>query len=157
MAQFRGTVARKEISLQTRDFGNVSISEEEILHFPNGVFAFENVHKFTVLHPLGEGVYPMWLQAVSNVHPCFVVFDPQKLVSGYSLELTANEYALIGAQPGDALSCLVMAVVHDDYRQTTVNLKSPVVINPMKRLAAQFILPQAYPVRYTIYGQGRGE
>jgi flagellar assembly factor FliW len=59
------------------------------------------------------------------------------------------------------IATLVIATVPDDFKDTTVNMKAPVVINKTRRLAAQVILPD-YEFRRRLYtdegaGQNSGE
>ena len=114
--------------IKTRDFGEEEISEEVIIDFPNGVYAFEENKRFVLLSPCGEDKYPMWLQSVDNPNLCFIVFDPREFVSDYSVELDKETKELLKAD-GAELDLLCMAVVPDEYINTTLNLKSPIVIN----------------------------
>lgn len=67
----------------TRDFGEQEIEEDKIITFPEGIIGFENVKRYALLSPLGDGVFPMWLQAVDSKEPCFVVYDPMVIYSDY--------------------------------------------------------------------------
>ena len=58
--------------VKTRDFGEINISEDEILEFPEGVYAFEDDHRFVLISPCGENKYPMWLQSLDNENVCFI-------------------------------------------------------------------------------------
>ena len=57
------------MEIMTRDFGKVNVDESKIFNFPSGLFAFEECRQFALLSPLGDGVYPMWLQSTENVTP----------------------------------------------------------------------------------------
>ena len=52
---------------------------------------------------------------------------------------------------GDELFYLVIAVVPSDVKKTTVNLKSPIVINRTKSTAAQIILDESYDIKFPIF------
>ena len=54
--------AGNKITIQTRDFGQQEILEEDIIYFPNGIFAFENCKRFVLFSPLGDEASPMWLR-----------------------------------------------------------------------------------------------
>jgi len=137
--------------INTRDFGEIEINEAQVFEFPSGVFAFEDVRKFALINPLGEDVYPMWLQSAEDVTPCFVVFDPTIIDAGYQVTLSKSERALLEINDDTNVRYLVIAKVPENFRETTVNMKSPIVINSDLNLAAQFILPQDYPFRLPIY------
>lgn len=137
--------------VKTRDFGEQDVSEDKIISFPNGIFAFEDEHRFIMLSPLGDDVYPAWLQSVDNENLCFIVFDPCKIVSDYSV--TADEDSLKAAQFGKDPQphYLTLAVVPEEYKDTTVNLKSPILVNTEKMLAAQTIAAENYPIKFPIF------
>lgn len=139
------------VKINTRDFGEIEVSEDDIYTFPAGVFAFEDTRHFALISPLGEEVYPKWLQSTDDVAPCFVVFDPAIIDGNYKITLNAYEENLLKLHPDTALRLLVIATVPEDYRQTTVNMKSPIVVNSDSRLAAQVILPQDYAFKLPIY------
>ena len=44
--------------IKTRDFGEQIISEDKIINFPHGIFAFEDERRFIMLSPLGEDKFP---------------------------------------------------------------------------------------------------
>ncbi|MCL2019059.1 MAG: flagellar assembly protein FliW [Oscillospiraceae bacterium] len=141
----------KKIKIDTRDFGEVEIAEDSIYEFPSGVFAFEDTRHFALISPLGEDVFPMWLQSADDITPCFVVFDPTIIDEGYTVTLSKSEKALLDIKDDTNLRYLAIAKVPENFKDTTVNMKSPIVINCDLNIAAQFILSQDYPFRLPIY------
>jgi flagellar assembly factor FliW len=144
-------MTKKLIKINTRDFGEIEINENNIFHFPSGVFAFEDTRHFALISPLGDGVYPMWLQSADDVTPCFVVFDPTIIDDSYEAALSKSEKALLDIKDDTNLRYLVIAKVPENFRETTVNLKSPIVINCDTNTGAQFILSTDYTFRLPIY------
>ena len=136
--------------IKTRDFGEEEISEEVIIDFPNGVYAFEENKRFVLLSPCGEDKYPMWLQSVDNPNLCFIVFDPREFVPDYSVELDKETKELLKAD-GAELVLLCMAVVPDEYINTTLNLKSPIVINSEAKKGVQVIAAENYPLKFPAF------
>lgn len=139
------------IKIVTRDFGELEVGEEQIISFPSGVYAFEEAKHFALISPLGDNVYPMWLQCTDNISPCFIVFDPRLICSDYEINLTESEKSLLKLQSDSDIRALCTAKVPEDYRETTVNMKSPIIINTRERIATQVILPADYPFRLPIY------
>lgn len=137
--------------INTRDFGQLDVKEEQIFEFPNGVYAFEEAKHFALISPLGEDVYPMWLQCIDDIAPCFIVFDPTLIYNGYEISLSESEKKLLNLDGSEKIKALCIAKVPDDYKKTTVNMKSPIIMNMKERLAAQIILPADYPFRLPIY------
>lgn len=139
------------MTIDTRDFGEKEIDESAVFDFPNGVFAFEDDRRFAILSPLGEDTYPMWLQSLDHKELCFIVFDPERIDESFRVTLSESEKQLLQAAEGDPVRCLTIAKIPEDFRQTTVNMKSPIVINPANRIALQVILPHDYPFRYPLF------
>ncbi len=140
-----------EMTLDTRDFGQVQVSPENIIDFPNGIYAFEDHKQYVLLSPLGEENCPMWLQSAKEKNPCFIVFNPQDVISGYNPVLDEDTKAVIQYEEGDILEYYSIAVIPEDYKKTTINLKSPIVVNCSKRKAVQAILEDDYLIRYPLY------
>ena len=92
----------------------------------------------------------MWLQSVDGTQPCFVVYDPMQIYPNYSFEITDEEQALLKISEGTPYRCLTVAIVPDDYRQTTINLRCPIVLNTRDNIAAQVIL-EDYDFKYPVY------
>ena len=126
------------MKIETRDFGTMEIGEEQIIEFPNGIYAFEDAKKFAFIE-LEKGHFPAWLQCVDSVKPCFIVFDPWLICKDYEITLNSGEKAMLEVNDKTNL------------QETTVNLKSPIVINMDTKKAAQVILPKNYPYRQPIF------
>ena len=145
------------IKIDSRDFGITEVDEKAVLEFPNGLFAFEDDRKFALLSPLGENTYPMWLQSTERKELCFIVFDPSLIDDSYGIILNESEKKILKVKDGDEIRRLAIAKVPEDFKKTTVNMKSPIVINPVTNTALQVILPLDYPFRHPIYESGEVE
>lgn len=139
--------------IETRDFGEIDVEESAFFEFPNGVYAFEEEKSFALLSPLGAGIYPMWLQSVTNSSLCFIVFDPELIDDGFTVVLTESEKKLLDIKDDSEIRCLVIAKVPENYKETTVNMKSPIIMNTRNNRAIQVILPMEYPFRLPIYSE----
>lgn len=134
--------------IKTRDFGEIDISEKVIIDFPKGVYAFEDDHRFVLLSPCGENKYPMWLQSLDNENLCFIVFDPREFVADYAVTIDEEAKAVLELKEDSVIDYLSMAVVPEDYLNTTVNLKSPVIVNSDNNRAVQVIAQENYPIKF---------
>lgn len=139
------------MTVNTRDFGEQEIAEDNILNFPNGIYAFEDQHRFVMFSPLGNDVFPAWLQSLDNENLCFIVFDPEQIVKNYSVTADDESAAAIKKSKETSVRYLSLAVVPEEYKNTTVNLKSPIIINADKMLAAQIIAAEDYPIKFPIF------
>lgn len=140
------------MKIKTRDFGETEIDESTILSVPNGIIGFEDTKKYTLISPLGENVFPMWLQSVEKTEPCFVVYDPMQIYPDYRFEITDEEQALLKIDENTPYRCLTVAIVPDDYKKTTINLRCPIVINTRDNIAAQVML-EDYDFKCPVYSE----
>lgn len=128
------------MKIDTRDFGTIEIDDKTVIGMPDGIIGFENTKKYTLISPLGDGVFPMWLQSVEDKEPCFVVYDPMQIYPDYRFEISDEEQELLKIDGDTPYRCLAVAIVPENYRQTTINLRCPIVINTRDNIAAQVIL-----------------
>lgn len=140
------------MKIETRDFGEVEIDDSTIITMTGGIIGFENTKRYTLLSPLGEDTFPMWLQSVDEKEPCFVVYDPMQIYPDYRFEITDEEQELLKITPDVPYRCLAVAIVPDDYRKTTINLRCPIVINTRDNIAAQVIL-EDYDFKCPVYSE----
>ena len=139
------------MTIKTRDFGEMQIDEKTILEFASGIIGFENTKRYTLISPLGEDKFPMWLQSIEGTDPCFVVYDPMEIYPDYKFVISDEEMELLKINENAPHRCLAVAIVPDDYRKTTINLRCPIVVNTKDNLAAQIILTEHYEFKAPVY------
>lgn len=130
---------------KTRDFGEIELQKEDVIEFVEPLFGFEKYTRFALLHDDEVGESLAWLQSLEEPSICFVLLDPHGIT--YEPVIPDGLKEKLG---GEQYECWVIAVVAEDIRETTVNLKSPIFVCLQTRRAAQVILDQDYPVRYPI-------
>lgn len=142
-----------KIKINTRDFGEQEISQSDIITFPRGIFAFEDFKSFVLLSPLDEEASPMWLQSTDEEKPCFIVFKPMDFISDYKPNPLSEDLELLKIDENDEIEYLAIAVIPSDYKKTTLNIKSPIILNKTKSIAIQAILPDDYDLRFALYNE----
>ena len=89
----------------------------------------------------------VWLQSTEEPELRFIMANPE-IISDYKPDFKEEAQKTLGN--GDC-EYWVMMVVNEDIKQTTVNLKSPVIINLENHKAMQLILEESYPVKYYLF------
>jgi flagellar assembly factor FliW len=138
------------MEINTRDFGVIQIEEDSVYSFPQGVYGFEDVDSFAVFMNSEDGVSFVYLQAVNSTTPCFLVFSPWDMMPDYDPRLSREDLAFFGVESEKDLIFLTIATVPpSDVRRLSLNIKSPVVLNPLRMTGRQVILlNESYPVKY---------
>lgn len=142
------------MKISTRDFGELEINPEEIIEFCSPIYGFEHLNRFVMLYddalpgPFG------WLQSTEQADACFIVVDPAVVPYAYSPAVSKECCTLLKLMPEETPILRLIVVVPREFSQATVNLKSPIVISPTKKIAAQIILDEDYPLRAPLLGDG---
>ena len=144
------------MDVTTRDFGIIQINEDSIYSFPQGIFGFEDVDSFAVFMHEENTVSFVYLQAVKRKQPCFLVFSPWDLAPDYEPEISREDLAQLGVESERDLIFLTIATVPpENVRQLSINIKSPIVLNPINMTGRQVILlNEDYPVRFRPFDGG---
>lgn len=145
----------RENKIKTRDFGEITVKKEDIINFTDGMYGFEDYKRYIILKDApGDDV--LFLQSLDNMELSFVLIDPYAIFKDYNPVLTEEDLRELNTIDEDELKYLVIAIIKEDVRQSVVNLKSPVAINPKLKTAKQVILQNSYPLRYSIISTGEG-
>lgn len=144
------------MTIATRDFGNIEISEDGILTFKLPILGFEAQKQFVILYDDEMGDALGWLQSVDDRDVCFIIIDPHTVFDTYKPNVAPNVLNKLELSTQEDAVFRNLVVVPTQTGEATVNLKSPIVINPTKKLAAQVILDQDYSVRTPFNNAGEG-
>ena len=137
--------------IKTRIFGEVTIDDEKMIHFPNGIVGFPELTDFALIHDAEKGNQGgiRWLQSVQEPNFAMPVVDPLVIRTDYNPNVDDELLKVIG--DGDNLLVLVTITVPTDLKKMSINLKAPLVVNVDTRKAVQVVLEDDFPVKFQIY------
>ncbi len=126
---------------KNRQFGELDFDDDHVLTFPQGIIGFEDCRRFILVND--EDSQPFrWLVSIEDEDISFPLINPQILVPDYE---TSNK------QKGEA-TVLVVATLKKEIEDSTVNLRSPVVIMNESRTGKQIILDEeAYALQHPLF------
>ena len=137
------------MEINTRDFGLIQVEEDAIYEFSEGLYGFENEKRFAIFEKSFEDISFLYLQSFRHLDPCFLVFEPWELYPDYQPLLSDDDMEACQADTVDDLIFLVIATVPSSIENLSINIKSPVVLNPKTKKGRQVILQNKdYSVRY---------
>ena len=137
--------------IKTRIFGEVTIDDEKMISFPNGIVGFPELTDFALIHDAEKGNQGgiRWLQSVQEPNFAMPVVDPLVIRTDYNPSVDDELLKVIG--DGDNLLVLVTITVPTDLKKMSINLKAPLVVNVDTRKAVQVVLEDDFPVKFQIY------
>lgn len=129
---------QRHMLVKTERFGEITVTEEEIIHFPEGILGFEELRRF-LLVDRGNGSEIRFLQALDDPSIAFAVIDPQTFRPDYVPQLWDEDRTVLNCDSDADLSVLAILTVPQDVREMTANLMAPVIVNTKERLGRQVV------------------
>lgn len=112
-----------------RQFGEIEYANDHVFSFPEGIIGFEQLRKFIVIND--AEVEPFrWLVSIEDEDISLPILDPNFIDPLYEV---TNQF-------GEGKTVAVVASLKDPIEHSTVNLRSPLLFNPVERTAQQTIL-----------------
>jgi flagellar assembly factor FliW len=127
------------VVISTTRFGQVQISQEDIINFSEGLLGFIELRKFVLLDDPSDDIF-VWLQSCESPGVAFPVLEPEIFHPNYNISLTKSESDLIKLTAGQKPRVFSIITIPEDPTQMTANLKAPIVINTKNKIARQCVL-----------------
>lgn len=141
------------MNINTKVFGEITIDDDKIIHFPSGIIGFPEMTDFALVHDVEKGVGAIhWLQSLQEPAFAMPVMDPLLVEPAYNPEVDDELLKPIGELLPEELLVLVTVTVPADLKRMSVNLRGPIIINAAEKKACQVIIDgEGYAVKFPIY------
>ena len=141
------------MKVTTKVFGEITIDDERVITFPNGIVGFPDLTKFAMIHDSEKGLDSIhWLQSLDEPAFAMPVMDPLIVCPDYNPEVDDELLKHLGELNPEEMLVLVTVTVPKDLKQMSANLKGPIIINSVDRTATQVIVEgDEHPVKFPIY------
>ncbi len=141
------------MQITTKVFGEITIDDDKLIKFPNGIVGFPDLVDFTLIHDEEKGKDSIhWLQSIQEPAFAMPVMDPLIVRPDYNPEVDDELLKNIGTLVPEETLVLVTVTVPKDLTKMSVNLRGPIIINAAEKKAVQVIVEgEEYPVKFPIY------
>ncbi len=141
------------MKVTTKVFGEITIDDDKIITFPQGIVGFPELTQFALIHDSEKGNETIhWLQSLQETAFAMPVMDPLLVCPDYNPEVDDELLKQLGNLTPEDMLVLVTVTVPKDLTKMSVNLKGPIVINSTERKAIQVIVDgDGYQVKFPIY------
>lgn len=135
------------MEIATYLFGKVTVSDDALIRFPDGLPGFEHCKRFALIHESAETTPTSFtLQAVDDPQVAFQIADPTSYGFHYELQLSDEETAKLGAaSPGDLAVMLILFRREDQSGPIEGNVWAPLILNTATRVGIQKTLERVPP------------
>ncbi|MGB9498891.1 MAG: flagellar assembly protein FliW [Dissulfuribacterales bacterium] len=122
----------------TSRFGDIEISEEQVIRIEGGLFGFTNLSKYIIIHQRSQGPF-VWLQSLERPELAFPLIDPHLIYPDYVLEISREEADEIGIEDENDVKIFVLVAIQAGNKRLQLNMQGPLIINQKNNLAMQFV------------------
>ena len=143
--------------VDTVRFGTIEIDEKKVVHFAQGIPAFEDEHEFVII-PYDEESPYVFLQSLATPDLAFLMTVPYLFFKDYEFEIDdATEQQLALKSPEDVIVYTLLTVPQGRIEDMTANLMAPVIINQRTMAGKQLVLEKgAYTTKHRLFAE-KGE
>jgi flagellar assembly factor FliW len=120
------------------------------IQIPSGLLGLEHIKEYELMANPAEDPF-VWLQSAGVPDVAFLLISPFVVLTDYRPDIASDDVAVLAL--ADAADALIFNIVTlHGPTAATVNLKGPIVINRVTKVAKQVILSNAaaYSVRHPI-------
>lgn len=132
-------------------FGEFEVTEDKIITFDQGILGFEESKRYIMMnnYDTEQPVPFKWLQSVDDENLAFVIVYPFLIKGDYDFELEDEIVDELGIHNEDEVAVYNIVHIPEEFENTTVNLKAPIIINSSNMHAKQVVLDdERYTVKY---------
>lgn len=115
----------------TSQFGEITVDQQYIFNFSDGLFGFEDLKEFIVISE--EETAPFkWLLSVENPDIGFPLINPWLIDANYFPGIKFDKEKEI---------IMVIVTLEDEKGYMSANFKAPIVFNAVEQIGRQVIVP----------------
>lgn len=130
------------MKINTKYFDELSYEKKDIITFSDGLFGFEDQKEFIVIKFDNEDNSLLCLQSIKESGLAFVIVNPFSIEPDYTPALSKKDLSTIKADDDTPITFYTICVVQNNIKNTTINLRCPIVVNLENNMAKQFILEE---------------
>ncbi|MBU9711762.1 flagellar assembly protein FliW [Bacillus tamaricis] len=130
------------MKIETKYSGEVEINPKNIIHFDQGIPSFETEKEFILL-PFSEEPSPFYLlQAIHTPGLAFMVMTPFSFFPDYQAKLSDAVIEQLEIEAEEDVALFTIITLRDTLKESTVNLRGPIIINSKKQKGKQIVLSE---------------
>ncbi|MBR2773724.1 MAG: flagellar assembly protein FliW [Selenomonadaceae bacterium] len=140
------------LKVYTSRFGEIEVDETKIVHFKDGIPAFEDEHEFIILPYEEESPY-YFMQSLRSPDLAFLLTIPFLFFNDYTFEIddeTIKELDIKNQE--DVFYYSMITIPNGSVRYMTANLLAPIVLNSENMKAKQVVLEKSnYTTKHRLF------
>ena len=138
--------------INTIRFGEIEVAENKVIHFREGIPAFEDEKEFLII-PYDEGSPYVFLQSLQTGELAFLMTVPFVFFPDYEIEIDDESIDELEIEKQeDLLIYSLITIPSGKIKDMTTNLMAPIVINQTNLKGKQIILDKnKYKTKHRLF------
>lgn len=132
---------------------SIEYTENDIITFEKGILGFPELKKYIFIGNISEDIPYCFLQSIENESVSFIITNPFLFKKDYDflLDEKYNCDKIINLKNINQLNVYSILNINKEVKNSTINLKAPIIINIDEKKGMQIILEEEYDIKYKIY------
>ena len=146
------------MKVKTDRFGEIEVDEKRIVHFREGIPAFEDEREFVIL-PYDEESPYYFMQSLRKPELAFLLTMPFLLFPEYEIEIDDATLKDLDITDQENVSLYALVTIpNGSVRYMTANLLAPIVLNTKNMQAKQMVMEKSkYTTKHRLFPDKREE
>ncbi len=138
------------LQLLTKHLGQIEIDQNKVLQFEFGLPGFIDENEFVIID-LPENEVIKILQSTKTPDIAFFITNPHYFNMDYEFSLDDATIEMLDIENENDVIIYSIMTVKDPFKDSTINLQAPIIINYRKRIGKQYIINDpSLDIRYSI-------
>jgi flagellar assembly factor FliW len=139
------------VKVNTTRFGELEVNKEDIINFQEGLLGFDDITSFFIVDP-GDNTLILWLQSIEKPEIAFPIIEPKIFKPDYVAKLLPTDINAVKLEDLAEARIYTILTIPANIKEMSANLKAPIVINNIKKIAKQIVLQDnKLTVKYEMY------
>lgn len=136
--------------IKSKFFGEIGIDDKDLVTFEEGIPGFLDLHRFAIIND-DSNEYISYLQSLDEENVCFIMMPPIFIEKDYDIEISDSTVKKLGIEKPEDVKLYAILSVPGSFKDTTANLKAPIIVNSNSNKGIQEILDdERYSIRHRI-------
>ena len=138
--------------IKTNRFGELEIVDSRVVHFKEGIPAFEDEHEFVIL-PYDEDSPYYFMQSLKSPELAFILTVPFLFFPDYTIEIDDDTVKTLEIKNQERVELYTLLTIpNGSVRYMTANLLAPIVINGENMQAKQIVMDKSnYKTKHRLF------
>ena len=138
--------------IKTNRFGELEIDDSRVVHFKEGIPAFEDEHEFVIL-PYDEDSPYYFMQSLKSPELAFILTVPFLFFPDYTIEIDDDTVKTLEIKNQERVELYTLLTIpNGSVRYMTANLLAPIVINGENMQAKQIVMDKSnYKTKHRLF------